>query len=175
MGETVQPPAVIPATDAPAQVTGASLERDQFVETFTVREKGRKYEVATNAVANRALMQMNVAKLRSLIERAIKPYEDHPELVPSPKDLKTLVEAVQTVDSMSDIAYSDKKAGGLANSLERLVYAATRGAAAGSSDSKSTPSGNSPGERLKRLNNIGKRTVPTPVATPKEQVIELDD
>lgn len=144
------------------------IERDSFVETFHIREKGRRYEVAANAIANRALMQMNVAKLRVLIERAIKPYEDNPNLIPSPKDLKTLVEAVQTVDAMSSDAYSDaKKGGALANSLERIVYAATRGAAAGVGDGKID--NRSPEARLKRLNSIGKKKAP------EDTVVEMDE
>ncbi len=156
-----------PPTDI---VPAKEIERDSFVETFHVREKGRRYEVAANAIANRALMQMNVAKLRGLCDRVIKVYDDHPEQVPEPKELKILVEAFQTVDSMSDVAYSDKKTGGLANSLERLVYAATRGAAAGANDKK-LPS-HSPEARLKRLNSIGKKKEPEAVT---ETVVELDE
>lgn len=148
-------PAAAPAP-APTTLTVAKdIERDSFVETFNVRERGRRYEVAANAIANRALMQMNVAKLRVLCERAIKPYIDTPDLIPSAKDLKVLTDAFQTVDSMSDMAYSDRKGGGgsLANSLERLVYAATKGAAAGAA----APGSHSPEARMKRLNAIGKK------------------
>lgn len=168
MGDTPETPA--PETPTPGTVVAAKdLERDSFVETFHVREKGRRYEVAANAIANRALMQMNVAKLRVLTERAMKPYLEDEKLVPSPKDLKTLVEAVQTVDAMSNDAYSDaKKGGALANSLERLVYAATRGAAAGAGDS-AKPGSNSPEARMKRLNSIGKKKAP------EETVVELDE
>lgn len=157
-----------PETPATGTVVAAKdLERDSFVETFHVREKGRRYEVAANAIANRALMQMNVAKLRVLIERTMKPYLES-DLAPDPKSLKIIVEAVQVVDSMANDAYSDaKKGGALANSLERLVYAATRGAAAGAGDS-AKPGSNSPEARMKRLNSIGKKKAP------EQEPIDID-
>jgi hypothetical protein len=167
-------PAAVPKPTPPPVVEGGAalavpkeIERESFVETFHVREKGRRYEVAANAIANRALAQMNVAKLRGLCDRVMKSYDDNPEAVPEPKELKIIVEAFSTVDAMAEAAYSDKKAGGLANSLERLVYAATRGAAAGANDKK-LPS-HSPEARLKRLNSIGKKSAPT------ETVVELDE
>lgn len=159
MGDDAQ---TLPATAQPPAVAApAIVERETFVETFTVREKGRRYEVAANAIANRALAQMNVAKLRVLLDRVMKQYEDNEKLVPGPKELKIIIEAHQVVDSMAEAAYSDKKAGGLANSLERLVYAATRGAAAGSGDARKYPPGsNSPEARMKRLTSIGKKSPP---------------
>lgn len=176
MADAPETPTALPAVpnstpppDAPA--TGAIIERDTFIETFTVREKGRRYEVAANAIANRAYAQVNVAKLRSLIERVMKPYEDDPKLIPGPKELKVIVEAVQAVDAMANDAYSDKKAGGLANSLERLVYAATRGAAAGAGDAKKMDT-HGPEARLRRLNDIGKKQAPK---APAETVVDLDE
>lgn len=140
----VQPPAVI-----------REVNKADFVETFTVRDHGKRYEVASNAIANRAMMQVNVAKLRDLCNRALKPFEDNPELCPSPKDLKAIVDAVSIVEDMSAGAYSDSKKGGnLANSLERLAYAVTRGAV----DGAAAPHGHnhSPKARLNRLIRIGR-------------------
>lgn len=131
------------------------VEHKDFVETFTVREGGRRYEVAANAIANRAKMQVNVAKLRNLCERAIKPFEDNPELCPSAKDLKCIVDAVAIVEDMAALAYSDNKKGGqLANSLERLAYAVTRGAVEGAA--QKTGDNHAPRARLNRLIRIGK-------------------
>lgn len=140
----VQPPAVI-----------REVEHRDFVETFTVREEGKRYEVAANAIANRAKMQVTVAKMRDLCARAIKPFFDNPELAPSPKDLKAIVDAVAIVEDMAIMSYSDSKKGGnLANSLERLAYAVTRGAVEGAA--QKTGDNHAPRARLNRLIRIGK-------------------
>lgn len=70
MGDTPETPVAETPAPTGAVVAAKDLERDSFVETFHVREKGRRYEVAANAIANRALMQMNVAKLRVLLPSA---------------------------------------------------------------------------------------------------------
>lgn len=152
-------------------VPAKEVERDTFVDTFIVREKGRRYEVAANAVANRALMQINVSKLRALFERAMKPYEEDEKMCPTPKDLKMLADAAALIEGMSNDAYSDKaKTGGLANSLERLVHAATRGAVEGA---MKPGMNHSPEARLRRLNSIGKKVTPVP---PEDQpAINLDE
>lgn len=138
------------------------VEHDSFVETFTVREKGRRYEVAANAIANRAMMQVNVAKLRSIGERAIKPYLDDPTLPISPKEFKILAEGIELVEGLSSQAYSDAKGGNLANALEKLVFAAARGGAQGAANGAALGS-NSPETRLKRMKSlIGKAKTVTP-------------
>lgn len=125
------------------------VEQKDFVETFTVNAHGKKYEVAANALANRAMMQVTVAKLRSLCERALKPFDDE-EIIPTPKELKVLTEAVSLVNDMSEAAYGDtKKGGNLANALERMAYGMTRGAVeAGKAHSQS------PEAKLNRLENM---------------------
>lgn len=152
------PPAP-PETSLPPPAIICEVERKEFVETFTIREKNNRYEVAANAIANRAMMQVNVAKLRDLCARAMKPFAENPDLCPSPKDLKAIVDAVSIVEDMSAGAYSDtKKGGNLANSLERLAYAVTRGAV----DGAQNPAGlnHSPKARLNRLIRIGKSAKP---------------
>ncbi len=132
------------------------VERKEFVETFTVREGNRRYEVAANQIANRAMMQVNVAKLRDLCARSIKPFEDNPDLCPSPKDLKAIVDAVAIVEEMSEGAYSDTKGGGvMANALERLAYAVTRGAVDGAAQ-KNGLDNHAPKARMNRLIRIGR-------------------
>jgi hypothetical protein len=140
--------------------TQPDVDRDTFVETFNVREKGRRYEVAANAIANRAMMQVNVAKLRVLAERAMKPFFDNPNAEIDPKELKTLVEGVQMIDEMSDRAYSASKGdGNLANALERLVFAAAKGGAQGANH----VGGNSPDARLRRLKNLVGKAKPVEI------------
>lgn len=136
----------------PPAGTPKEIERKDFIETFTVREKDKLYEVAANAVANRALMQINVAKLRQMCERTMDVYLKDNLPVDS-KTLKTIVEAVSTVEEMSDAAYGDGKAGKLGNALERLVYATTRAAI----DGGAKLAGNNAEARLLRLKRIGKR------------------
>ena len=57
-------------TSAGTVAVRSEVQRDEFVETFTMREGDTRTQVAVNAVANKALMQLNVAKLRALVERA---------------------------------------------------------------------------------------------------------
>lgn len=157
--------------DAPSTAVAISTEvdRESFVETFNVREKGRRYEVAANAIANRAWCQINVAKLRTLGERAIKPYLDNPEMPISPKDFKTLVEGIQVVEDMAAQAYSDSKnTGNLANSLERLVYAAAKGAASGAQ----TPGSHSPEARLNRMKNLIGKAKPVAQVAASMEIVE---
>lgn len=143
----------------------SEVAHESFVETFTVREKGRRYEVAANAIANRAMMQVNVAKLRVICERALKPYLDNPEMPIGLKDFKVLAEGVQLVEDLSTQAYSDAKSGGnLANALERLVFAAAKGGAQGA---KPGTSGDMPENRMRRLAKlIGKAKPVTPAPAP---------
>lgn len=151
-----------------ALVVAKEVDRSEFVETFTVREKGRRYEVAANAIANRAMMQVNVAKLRNLFERALKPFEDNPDMIPSPSDLKRLADAAELIESMSSQAYSDAKGGTLANSLERLVYAAAKGGAQGAKpgDNKS------PEARLRRMTSLIGKAKPVTPAGP--EIIDVE-
>jgi hypothetical protein len=85
----------------------------------------------------------------------------------SPKELKIMTEAIDLIDNLGASAYSDSKGGGmLANSLERLVHAAARGAASGAAGG--AVSSHSPEARMKRLNSIGKKKPAS------EQVIEME-
>lgn len=144
--------AAVPAPPASnAIVPAKEVERGDFIETFNVREHGRRYEVAANAVANKAMMQINVAKLRSLAERAIKPYLENPELPVGPKELKILVESAETIERMADAAYSNTKQGNLANALEKLVFAAAKGGAQGAG---AGTSGDMPQNRLARMKRL---------------------
>lgn len=151
------PPPAVPAVQA------KEVQRSDFIETFNVREGANRFEVAANAVANRAMMQVNVAKLRKLCEQAMDVYL-RDGLAPDSKTLKTLVDAVATVDGMSDIAYGDGKAGKLGNSLERLVYATTRAAIDGGA--KLAGHSDSVQNRLQRLRRIGK-------AGKKSEIIDI--
>lgn len=135
-----------------APVLSTEVAHESFVETFVVREKGRRYEVAANAIANRAMMQVNVAKLRSIGERAIKPYLDNPDMPISPKEFKILAEGIELVEGLSSQAYSDAKGGNLANALEKLVFAAAKGGAQGAT--KGVQSGGSPENRMRRMKNL---------------------
>lgn len=163
-----------PSTSAGTVAVRSEVQRDEFVETFTMREGDFRTQVAVNAIANKALMQLNVAKLRSLIDRTLSFYDKNPAAIPSPKELKILSEAVDTVEDLGARAYSDSKAAkGLGNSLERLVYAATAGAASGAAVADNIRS-NSPTARLKRLNSIGKPKAEEPKPAPAETVVELD-
>lgn len=152
--DAAQPPAVI-----------REVEHRDFVETFTVREGGKKYEVAANALANKARSQVNVSKIWLLCERAIKPYMDDPNLIPTPKDLKVLTDAFALATDMSNAAYGDNKKGGqMANALERLAYGMTR-AAVEAGIQKS----HSPEARLNRLKKVGKGKP----KEPEDKVIEI--
>lgn len=147
------------------------VKRSQFVETFTVRDGKIKHEVAANALASRALMQVNVGRLRAILDRTLKHYEDRPELIPSPKEIKILADGANVIEGLAEDAYSERSGNGRrGNSLERLVFAATAGAAAGSAQ-KPGESANSPALRLRRLANIGKAKNVTPDAEPP---IDLD-
>lgn len=157
--------------DAPQlPAVAKDVDRESFVETFHVREKGRRYEVAANAIANRAMMQVNVAKLRSIGERALKPYLDDPTKEISPKEFKILAEGVELVESLSARAYSDAKGeGNLANALERLVHAAAKGAAQGA-----VQGGHSPDARMRRLKDlVGKAKTVSP-ALVEAEVMEVE-
>lgn len=159
-------------TSAGTVAVRSEVQRDEFVETFTMREGDTRTQVAVNAVANKALMQLNVAKLRALVERTLHFYEENPKAVPSPKELKILSEAVDTVEDLGARAYSDSKAGkGGVSALERLVFAATAGATAGANQQPVDARG--PAARLLRLNQIGKAK-PVETAKPAETVVELD-
>lgn len=168
MGDVPETPApVTPPTGA--IVPAREVDREQFIDTFTVREKGRRYEVAANAIANKAMMQVNVAKLRVLAERAMEPYLANPDMPVTPKELKIMTEAIDLIDNMGANAYSDSKGGGmLANSLERLVHAAARGAASGASGMPS-PEAHSPEARMKRLNSIGRKKAEKEIITELEE------
>jgi hypothetical protein len=149
------------------------VERESFVETFHVREKGRRYEVAANAIANRAMMQVNVAKLRSIGERALKPYLDDPTKEISPKEFKILAEGVELVENLSAQAYSDSKTGGnLANALERLVFSAAKGAAQGASTAGT--SGNTPDNRMRRMRSLIGKAKPVTPAPEETEVMEVE-
>lgn len=150
--EWVEPsPAKVPEAQPPAL---RDVKIGSIVETFRVDDHGKKYEVAATAVANRALMQINVAKLRALCESTVNAYAEA-GVAPSAKDLKAIVDAVSIVENMSEMAYSDKKNGGhLANSLERLAYAVTRGVVDG--QAQVTGQNHSPKARMNRLIRIGR-------------------
>lgn len=146
--------AAVPAPTPPASnavVPTKEVERDSFIDTFTVREKGRRYEVAANAIANKAMMQINVAKLRVLAERAIKPYLENPDIPISPKELKILTESAEVIERMAEAAYSNSKQGTLANALEKLVFAAAKGGAQGALPRSS---GDHPQNRLTRMQQL---------------------
>ena len=160
-------------TSAGTVAVRSEVQRDEFVETFTMREGDTRTQVAVNAVANKALMQLNVAKLRALIDRTMNFYEKNPAAVPSPKELKILADAVDTVEDLGARAYSDAKAGkGGVSALERLVYAATAGASAGAT-AGATVNNKGPEARLRRLNSIGKAKHEEP-KKPAETIVELD-
>ncbi len=145
------------------------VDRDTFVETFNVREKGRRYEVAANAIANRAMMQVNVAKLRVLAERAMKPFFDNPEAPIDAKELKTLIEGIQMIDDMSTRAYSaSKNDGNLANALERLVFAAAKGGAQGAKPGDN----HSPEARLRRLKGLVGKAKPVEPEVAQMEIVE---
>jgi hypothetical protein len=162
--------------DTTLALPAKEVNRGAYVDTFTVNDHGKKYEVAANAIANRALMQINVAKLRTLCERAMKVYEDHPDAPVFSKDLKIIADAVEVVENLSERAYSDGKNGGpMGSAIERLVYAATKGAAAGAAKPVGS---NSPEARLKRLKQIGRaKSVQQIEPAPKvcdDEFIEVD-
>jgi hypothetical protein len=146
-----------PKEGSGAIVPAREVDREQFIDTFTVREKGRRYEVAANAIANKAMMQVNVAKLRVLHERAMKPYFDNPELPIGPKELKVLTESAEVIERMAEAAYSNSKQGNMANALEKLVFAAAKGAAAGSIPGSS---GDHPLNRMSRMQALIGRAKP---------------
>lgn len=140
-----------PASSAAVAVQSKEIERKDFISAFTVHDGKAKYLVVSNAVANRATMQINVARLRAICDRTLKTYEDNETLIPGVKELKTLTDTIARVEEMSDAAYADSKTARLGDSIERLIFAATRGAAAGASPL----AGNAPDARLRRLTGIG--------------------
>lgn len=151
MADEPQPPAVVKG----------EIERGQFIETFDLREGSMRLKVPANAIAARAQAQMNVGKCQAFFERAIKFYEDNPKEIPSPKELKILVEAASTINDMAAQAYSNTlkgKGGDLANALERMVFAATAGAAAGSQKGLTTEQfdSHSRESRMARMMQVGK-------------------
>jgi hypothetical protein len=145
-----------PATPAPADTPAAvvkEIEHSSFIETFRVREGKQKFDVAANAVANKAMAQVQVSKLRVLMERAMKPYFDNPEFCPDSKSLKALVDAADVIEDLAARAYGDSKGSKNGNMLERLVLAATKGAVQGAT----TPSSNSFEAKLAKLRQVGQQ------------------
>lgn len=129
------------------------VDRKDLVETFVVHDHGKRYEVAANALALKAQQQMTVGRLHALCERTIKVYEDNPELVPSPKELKIIAEACSTVAEMGNTAYGDSKTGGkYGDALERLAVGLMKGAV----EASGGPRSNSPDSRMARLSSVGK-------------------
>lgn len=131
IGVVETPPVVAPDAPPDAQPPAVirEVEHRDFVETFTIRENGKKYEAAANALANKAKMQVNVAKLRALGEKVIAPFMEEGATPPTPKEFKIIAESFAVIDGMAESAYGDSKGGNkLANALERLAYGMTRGA-----------------------------------------------
>jgi hypothetical protein len=139
-------------SEQPPAVVAPEVERGNFVETFVVRDGNQRVLVPTNAVANKAMMQINVAKLRKIFERCLKVYEDNPEMVPGPKEMKAMVEAADVIEDLGARAYGDNKGGKLGGLLEKLVYSATRGAAEGAGAGK----GNAYEQKLARMKQVGR-------------------
>lgn len=167
MGELPEEPeagAVVPNPDVPptaptstALTTPKEVDREQFIDTFTVREKGRRYEVAANAIANKAMMQVNVAKLRVLAERTLEAYLKDSTTPVTPKELKIMTESIEVIERMAEAAYSNSKQGNLANALEKLVFAAAKGGAQGALPGYS---GDHPRNRLARMQKLIGRAKP---------------
>lgn len=151
--EWVEPsPAANPEAQPPAV---RDVKIGSIVETFRVDDHGKKYEVAATAVANRALMQINVGKLRALWTKTADSLDG---ITLPPKELKLLVDAAVMIENMSSIAYGDSKAHGkLGNSLERLAYAFASGAVEAGAKLNGS---HSPEARLNRLKKLGKRDRP---------------
>lgn len=177
--EATAPPNAAAPSGSVAVAVPTEIDRNQFVETFTVREGSKRWQVAANAVANKALMQINVSKLRNLVTRTLNFYDKNPDAIPEAKELKILADAIDTVEDLGARAYSDSKAAkGLGNSLERLVYAATAGAAAGNAIGALKVGANTAEARMRRLTSIGKAkdvTPERPTEPPAEQpVIDIN-
>lgn len=165
MSDTANPPAVVPPV----------VERGNFIETFTLKADGKKYLVPANSIAARAQAQMNLAKVQAVFERALEFYDKHPQMPVDPKSLKILVDAADTINDMTARAYSDTKGtkgGGLANALERMVYAAARGGSAGAADAKPLSDRES---RMAKLAAIGRAKPVTPLPAPEQPAIDLDE
>lgn len=138
-------------------VPAREVDRKRLVETFVVRDHGKRYEVAANALALKAQQQLTVGRLYALCERTIKHYEKDPELIPSPKDLKVMADACAIVAQMGDTAYGDSKKGGqYGDALERLATGLMKGAI----EAKSS---HSPETRFARLSSVGKAKKVDPI------------
>lgn len=156
-------------SDTPPAVIREVAKKD-LVETFVVHDHGKRYEVAANALALKAQQQMTVGRLHALCERTIKVYEDNPEMVPSPKELKIIAEACSTVAEMGNTAYGDSKTGGkYGDALERLAVGLMKGAVEASGRSNSAES------RMARLSNIGKAKKVEAAKQGEVELVEEDE
>ena len=137
-----QPPAVV-----------TEVKHAEFAPSLTVvTGNNRKYDVSVNAVANRADMQILVAKLKKILDKTVEEYIKTDETL-SPTDLGRLMGAAKSVADMSLLAYEakDPKEGGagMASYAEKLLEAAARGVSSGAQTSAE--------RRRKMMADLGKK------------------
>lgn len=132
-----------PAPEGTVAIHQHEIAREEFIPSLTIRDKkNHRWEIAANAVANRAHGQIIVSKLRTLYEKTL---DDMLKITESgvpmdPKAMKDITGAGKTIQEMSILAYEGKGLGEKAQSdLERLaiamVRAGTEGAAKGGANS----------------------------------------
>lgn len=144
-----QPPAIV-----------TEIKRADFAPSLTVvGEKKERFEVAVNAVANRADAQITVSKLKRLLDKTVQVYLEEGAMAPDPLTLSRLTSAAESIVNMSMSAYESKdvKDGGhgMASYAEGLLKAAAEGLSAGAKTSYD--------RRREEMANLGKKRAATEI------------
>lgn len=144
--------AVVEPIELPPVVPTEAKEQD-FVQTMVVTDrKGSRFDVAINAVANRAKGQILLAKVRLLYEQTLDEFVSA-KITPDAKEIKMLAETGALLSGWSEEAYGEGKLGSdKVNALERIAFAAAAGGAAGGKVTR-----NSYTDRLRKIQQIGKK------------------
>lgn len=126
------PDAVQPATlPAPTEIPLANYAPSIVI----AGKRGERFEVAVNAVANRADAQIIVSKLKRLLEKTVQAYLEPDAPAPDPLTLSRLMTSAEAVVNMSISAYENKTpkdgGGGMAEYAKGLIEAAAKGLSAG--------------------------------------------
>ncbi len=143
------------AQNLPAEIKQSST----FAPTITVVGPDKqRFEVATNAAANRARSQIVASRLRSIVEAKIKKIETD-QLDPTVKDLKQLVEAARVVEEIAAAAYDAKKGLGKSHTsaFEQMALGVVREATQGAVAGAMAAQGEDPLKaRLSKIRNLGR-------------------
>ncbi len=147
----------------PAQLPApATIKREEFAPSMTViGPKNESFEVAINAVANRADAQITVSKLKRLLDKTVEKFLEPDATAPDPLTLSRLTSAAESIVNMSMSAYEakDPKDGGagMASYAERLIKAAAEGLGNAAQTSYD--------RRQEEMKNLGKKKADPKIVT----------